>query len=621
MRLTIKAKQVLGVTSIVGLAVVGLGGLYVSGVARVRLEASQAAGELLANAIYHRAREAAASSRDPYAALRGDPGLRSILESSAYSPNVTYAAIVDPSNVAVAHSDGDLVGKALPVRPSLDTLLAEGAWIQLRAIYADEGPTLEIQRPLLMGERRFGTIRIGVSMLLTRADLDSAIRPAVVTAVLAVLGASLVAMLLAQSLLRPIHLIRAGLSRLGRGEFGVTVDVPGQDELGDLGGFFNALSAQLSAERTKLIGQQSTLESVVARLEDAVAFFTPAGELLFANPAMQALMPAGCASGALQEIWPAYQPYRQLVEQTSADGQARGPVSVRDGDSGGPVGATAPGADGPGDRLVLTHPIRHAEGRLIGVMLVARDLGYLGAVHSTLQYSRKLAALSRLSAGVAHEIKNPLNAISIHLELLKQQLPGPPGMPDGEPETPPIDRKAANEHVAIIGAALRRLDEVLQSYLKFTRPEDLKLQPVLLSFVLNDLLPIVQAEAQRSRVEVRVECPPSLPAVLGDPGMLQQAFLNLALNACQAMPDGGRLRIAGRAVKGRQVEIIVEDTGAGIAPEHLDKVFNLYFTTRATGTGMGLSLVYRTIQLHDGEIEVDSSPGTGTVFRILLPQA
>ena len=103
--------------------------------------------------------------------------------------------------------------------------------------------------------------------------------------------------------------------------------------------------------------------------------------------------------------------------------------------------------------------------------------------------------------------------------------------------------------------------------------------------------------------------------------MLQQAFLNLALNACQAMPDGGRLRIAGRAVKGRQVEIIVEDTGAGIAPEHLDKVFNLYFTTRATGTGMGLSLVYRTIQLHDGEIEVDSSPGTGTVFRILLPQA
>jgi len=87
------------------------------------------------------------------------------------------------------------------------------------------------------------------------------------------------------------------------------------------------------------------------------------------------------------------------------------------------------------------------------------------------------------------------------------------------------------------------------------------------------------------------------------------------------MPDGGRLRIAGRAVRDRQVEIVIEDTGAGVAPEHLDKVFNLYFTTRPGGSGIGLSMVYRTVQLHDGEIEVQSSPGKGTAFRVTLPRA
>jgi hypothetical protein len=239
MRLSLKARQVAAVTSIVGLAVTILGGLYVSGVARVRLEESRARGQFLANAIYHRTREAAAAGGDPYAALRADPGLRSILESSAYSPNVTYAAIVDAGDVVIAHSDATQVGQRLADRPSLDSLLQQPPWQQLRALYAGQGQTLEIQQPLLMGDTRFGTIRIGVSMVLTRADLDRALRPAIITALAALVAASLLAMLLAQSLLRPIHLIRGGLSRLGRGEFGVTLDLPRDDELGELGGFFN----------------------------------------------------------------------------------------------------------------------------------------------------------------------------------------------------------------------------------------------------------------------------------------------------------------------------------------------------------------------------------------------
>jgi two-component system NtrC family sensor kinase len=103
--------------------------------------------------------------------------------------------------------------------------------------------------------------------------------------------------------------------------------------------------------------------------------------------------------------------------------------------------------------------------------------------------------------------------------------------------------------------------------------------------------------------------------------MLRQALLNLGINACQAMPNGGALRFRARAARARRVEILVEDTGIGIKPEHLTRIFDLYFTTREKGSGIGLSMVYRTVQLHDGEIEVQSTPGVGTTFRILLPQA
>ena len=134
-------------------------------------------------------------------------------------------------------------------------------------------------------------------------------------------------------------------------------------------------------------------------------------------------------------------------------------------------------------------------------------------------------------------------------------------------------------------------------------------------------MPVVAAEAQKTGVDVRVQIPPDLPDISADPVMLEQALLNLALNACQAMPNGGRLRITGAALPGDRIEVLMEDTGTGIPPEHLDKIFNLYFTTKPGGTGIGLAMVYRIVQLHDGEVEVQSIPGRGTAFRLLLPQA
>jgi signal transduction histidine kinase len=183
-----------------------------------------------------------------------------------------------------------------------------------------------------------------------------------------------------------------------------------------------------------------------------------------------------------------------------------------------------------------------------------------------------------------------------------------------------VDPAEALSHVDIIAAEIRRLDEVVQGFLKFTRPEDLKLQPVNLRSLFDEVIPIVRPEAERTSVGLVVDCDGSLE-VNGDPAMLRQAFLNLALNACQAMPNGGSLTIKCGRARRQRVSIMFTDNGIGIQPDHLNRIFDLYFTTRHGGSGIGLSMVYRTVQMHDGEIEVQSTPGKGTTFTVLLPEA
>jgi signal transduction histidine kinase len=611
--LSIKAKQVAGVTTLVVLIVAALSGYHLATLARLSLQETASRAELLSRAIFQRAREVVATpTADPYAALRSDGGIRSILESSiGYSRNVTYAAIVDPHGTAVAHSFPSQEGSVMSEQEDFVPIVDAGALTQLRAVYSDR--TYEIREPILAGSEQFATIRIGVSPLLVRSELQDALRTAAGT-VIAVLAISmLVAMLLAQWMLRPIHVIQSGLSRLGRGELDVRLDLP-EGEFKDLGSSFEAVSAQLAAlgrasmaepadPHTVRPGGGAEFESVMENLEDAVALFSPKGDLIFNNAAMRAL--------AIPSL-PASHPARQLVERTLAGRKSQGPLSLGFATAGTP--------DGP-ERLLMSHAIEDTNGRFLGAMLVARNLGYLTQVHSTLNYSRKLAALGRLMAGVAHEVKNPLNAMTIHLELLKQKLAAVPEVvtvPAGPPGTGRgLD---LSKHVHIISSEIRRLDEVVNGFLKFARPDELKLQPVQLAALISEVVTTAMPEAEARGVTIKSECAPNLPPINADPGMLGQALLNLAINACQAMATGGTLRIGCRSDGGRVV-VDVEDTGVGIPPEHLSRIFDLYFTTKKEGSGIGLSMVYRIVQLHDGEVEVQSTPGHGTRFRLMFPQA
>jgi signal transduction histidine kinase len=614
MRLGIKGTQVLGVTSIVGAVVVILSLVHLGNLARVSLAESQARAELLANAVFNRAREVIVPGVDPLDALRRDEGLRSILASSLLAKNVTFAAIADLDGKAAVHADPSLEGRPLPEGGDLGRVLAQPWWSQLRAIYGGQGTNLEFRQPLLLGDKAFGTIRIGVSTLLMRSDLNTSLSAAVLTALTALGIAVVVAMLLAQLLLRPIHVIRSGLTRLGRGELGVRLDFDQHDEFGELGTSFNTVSEQMSANRSQIAGQ-ANLESAVEHLEDAVAIVDARGALLFANPAMRLLLPQAATGVAMERLLEADHPLRRLAEQTLVSRQSRGPLQAAFAERG--------------ERMVMTHAVHDPAGALVGIMLVARNVEYLTQVQSTVRYSRKLAALGRLSAGVAHEVKNPLNAMMIHLELLRQQVAPAAlrtrggrhdGVATATADPPPVDRDAALQHVDVIANEIRRLDEVMQGFLKFARPEDLKLQPVLVQALVDEVAAIVRPEADRARVELFVDCA-GAPDVNGDPSMLRQAFLNLALNACQAMSSGGTLRIRGGAASGSRVAIEFADTGAGIAPADLERIFELYFTTKEKGSGIGLSMVYRTVQMHDGDIDVESTPGVGTTFRLLLPQA
>jgi len=193
----------------------------------------------------------------------------------------------------------------------------------------------------------------------------------------------------------------------------------------------------------------------------------------------------------------------------------------------------------------------------------------------------------------------------IHVELLKERL-----------EDSGADVKQSLE---VIGGEIRRLDRVVQGFLKFMRPQELMLKPVDLNAMLQSVCALLEAESQSQGVRLVLDLDATLPAVSGDEELLRQAFINILQNAMQAMPSGGAVRIRTRPEEVDWVRVTVTDQGVGIAPEDLDKIFKLYYTSKPGGSGIGLSVVYRIVQLHDGTVEAKSEPGRGTAVIVRLP--
>lgn len=250
MSLSIKTKQVAGVTLLVGLTVIPLGVWHVSTLVRLMLSESQARAELIANTTYQRAADMVAAGTDLTSGLRADAGLRSIMQgASGFDQAVAYVAVVDNGGIILAHFDESQVGLLLPAPvPELRALLGEGLVAQVKAVLTPGGKNLEVRLPLLQGGVEMGSIRVGISTLLLRTVLWNSLVTQIIWVALALVGALLLATVLAQVIVRPIHVIRSGLARLGRGQLDVDVNLPADAELADLGDSFKAVSARLAAD-------------------------------------------------------------------------------------------------------------------------------------------------------------------------------------------------------------------------------------------------------------------------------------------------------------------------------------------------------------------------------------
>jgi PAS domain S-box-containing protein len=599
MRARLKAKETLAVTAFTVFIVAAATFLHFLQLTRVSIQGAIQQAELVARQIYAQNRRALARApgQDPWETLRGDSELRSLLgDSVGYSTGILYVLLADSANAIVLHSETRKEGTVAADRADLRMILGANALKRLAYLYRP-GTTYEVILPVQLNDRPFGSIRVGLPTSFLRRELNASLLRGLGLAGVALPVAWLLAMGLAHLTLRPIRRLTREVERLRQGEFAATSELGGEEGFKELAAQLQLLGQQLQSDRLRVLGDNVNLKHVVDQLEDGVIFLTHDRRILFFNRAAEAVVGKSAQQihgWRVEEALGASHPLRPLLDEDGDEGSRRGATIVlrRDGR--------------PREFAVSRFAVADAE-RSMGTMVLLKDLESINTLRSLVSYSGKLAALGRLTSGVAHEVKNPLNAMTIHLELLKGRLGASVG--------------SVQEHLDVIGSEIKRLDRALQGFLKFVRPQELTLSNVDLNGLLRSLAALLQPEWQAAGVDFVLDLDPDLRSVRADEELLRQAFLNVLLNACQAMPKGGTIRITTARDQDEQVRVAIADEGVGIPTGDLDKIFRLYYTTKPDGSGIGLSIVYRIVQLHDGSIDVSSEAGNGTTFVVRLPLA
>ena len=256
--------------------------------------------------------------------------------------------------------------------------------------------------------------------------------------------------------------------------------------------------------------------------------------------------------------------------------------------------------------LSLTPLVR--EGSIRGSILLVCDVSDRRSNEARLRRAESLASLTTLAAGMAHEIKNPLGSIGIHMQLIRKSLSG----------VKKADRAVIEGYIAVVDEEVERLNRIVVDFLFAVRPMNATLEDRDLNGIVRELLEFVQYELQEAGIELEADLEDDLPSLRLDEKYIKQALLNMVKNAISAMPDGGRLSVATRR-KGDEVLLRVSDTGVGMSEEVMAKVFEPNFTTRDFGSGIGLTLVYKVVKEHMGDISVVSQEGRGATFSIVFP--
>ena len=620
MQLRLRTKLTLTMTALVMLVVMVMSVVFLGQLLEQVLQETDKRAHYIANQVLLQAQSALYGARDqgfrPFSnspedirdyvrhAFEINQGLGSQLEAAkSYYRPLYELSIVDITGTTLISTDRGIIGKFEAHHAPLSQLVQRGFLHQVKVLRGID-QQYELDLPFTINQAPFGEVRVALSSGLLFEELKPGIETAATFVILALVISTLLAAIVAGATLAPLRDIAAQLDRISAGQFDAPAPEAKGFTLGLAGEDFGLVSKKISQVGQQLRGvheifstMRENMNSVMAGLEDGLLLFTRDARAVMVSPAAEKFLgaPAGHFLGRrVTEIFSVGHPLREALH---LDGDELSEVAAE---------TELQTTEGPKRVSVSVQSIQE-DGERMGALVTLRDLDSLESINTQLQVSERLAALGRITAGVAHEVKNPLNSMRLWLENLKESLPE-----DSEP--------GALQAVQVLDKEIDRLDAVVKRFLDFTRPMDVRLEATQLAELLTEVLEIAQPQLQKANVQLARLLPIDVPQVYVDRALLKQAILNLVLNAQEAMPGGGQLTVV-LSRRGEMAEITVGDTGRGISPENRQKIFQLFFTTRPGGSGIGLASTFRIVQLLNGSIDFTSEEGRGTTFRIELPLA
>jgi signal transduction histidine kinase len=527
--------------------------------------------------------------------LGTDIYLNKMLESVVNDwPMIQDAAIVDADGKAILHTIPSMIDKTVPDRPDFQIVQDAKFRQQLRLVY-NPPTTYEVRLPLKLNGEPFGSIRLGISTVLLKKEITPRLTHAVIFSGISILLSLVLAAGLSHIALGPLERINRSLDSVTAGDAdAVNEEKAGRDEYGLVTLKIAHLGRQMRDAREIFSALKDNVDQIMGNLQDGLMLFTRDSRVVLVSASVERFLgrPRGELLGhTVKEIFTRDSSLGALV----LDGfHLRHPVAQRDVESSN------------AKRVQVSLDFIQERGSPIGALLTLRDAESVRRIQDEIEISRQMSASGRTTRGVAHEVKNPINAIVLHLQLLQTKLK------QVDPDT--------RRHMDIIGNEIHRLDRVVQILVDFTRPRDLHLEEIDLRRLLEDVIMLATPDTEQHGVTVRRTLGVEPLGVRVDLDLMKQAIFNVIINGMQAMPKGGTLTISARRDEDTVI-VEIRDEGVGIPHELQEKIFELYFTTRKGGTGIGLAQTYQALQWHYGSIDFETVEGQGTTFRLRLPAA
>ena len=616
----LKTKLVVAIASLVFLIATILSALYMSRLLDQHIQQSYESTDVIGHQLLFATRTALESGlrssvvnpNDPIAlraavaaSLRNDEGLNALINSIInYSPTVFDIAIADSNGTGlVTAPDPGLEDKPLNDRPEYATLRNE-SWIRKLALVFWKNPvvynyTLGLDRD----GKSFITIRIGIRTTFLRAVFYPGLRDALTSIGMAILISLIAAAFVSNLALKPLEQISSRLDALGQAEVPTAGELESgrsSDAVVQVSHKIERLGRRMRNVEEVFSALKENLDQILSNLQDGIMLFTRDSRAVLVSRSVERFLDVSRDQLLGAEV-------HDIFDRNSLLGR-----TVRQAFDAGMSIVQEEITTEAGRRLELSldfiHDDRDEEvsaGRSLGALLTLHDVESVSEIESELELSRRMAAIGRLTSGVGHEVKNPINAIVVHLELLRGKV--------GSEVT-------AARHLEIIQSEIQRLDRVVQTLVDFSRPVELKLVDQDMRTIVSSVLMLASAGLESYNVTVVSELPAHPVIVKVDADLVKQALLNVVLNGAQAMAEGGELSVR-LAEDGRSAIIKVQDHGEGIPDEIRSKIFDLYFTTKRDGSGIGLAMTYRILQLHHGQLDVESKVGEGSTFILSLPAA